>query len=129
MKEKINVEVPLNFINEAKTVKEMGGILIKSLETVEVNCLPGDLVDKIDVDLSVLNDFSDNIKISDLNLPDSFEVIGHTDTVVATTVEPKISTEAEEEAEAEAEAEKEGDGEKEDKKEDKEDKADEKKEK
>src|SRR5680860_1588622 len=49
MKEEINAEIPLHFIGESKAVKELGGILIKEIKEVRIECLPGDLVDHIAV--------------------------------------------------------------------------------
>jgi large subunit ribosomal protein L25 len=105
MKNKIDVEIPLHFINEAKAVKELGGTLIKNFETLEVKCLPGDLLDKIDVDLSVLNTFDDTIKISDLHLSADFEITKHLEDVVAHVMEPKLQVEEEVTVAADATAE------------------------
>ena len=43
-------------------------MLNRELDEIEVECLPGDLVDHIDVDISVLESFDDVIKISNLKL-------------------------------------------------------------
>lgn len=82
MKHKIDVQVPLHFINESKAVKELGGMLIKNIETLEVKCLPAEMLDKIDIDLSLLNTFEDHIKVSDIKLPDNFEVLNNADDVI-----------------------------------------------
>jgi len=50
-------------------VKELGGALIKDLDSLAVECLPADLVDHIDVDISVLNTYEDAIRINDYNYP------------------------------------------------------------
>lgn len=89
MKHKLDIEVPLHFINESKAVKELGGTLIKGMETIEVKCLPTELLEKIDIDLSLLNTFDDTIKVSDLKLPGDFELITHADEVIAHVMEPK----------------------------------------
>ena len=51
MKEKIKTEIPLHFVGESKAVRELGGIFLHEITEVEVECLPGDLVDHIDVDI------------------------------------------------------------------------------
>jgi len=99
MKEKVTASIPLHFIGESKVVREQGGMLNRELDEIEVECLPGDLVDHIDVDISVLESFDDVIKISNLNLPKGLEVVSETDDVVVTLIKPK---EEEEEALAEA---------------------------
>jgi len=93
MKEKISTEIPLHFIGESKAVKELGGALIKEISAVEVECLPGDLVNHIDVDISVLSGFADSIRLSDLHLPTGLILTHHTNEVVAAVVEPKVEEE------------------------------------
>ena len=93
MKEKITTEIPLHFIGEAKAVKELGGALIKDLDALEVECLPADLVDHIDVDISVLNTYEDAIRVNDLKLPKGMVLVHHTNEMVAAVKEPKIEEE------------------------------------
>ncbi len=89
MKKKITAEIPLHFIGEAKAVKELGGVLVKGADSIQVKCLPGDLVDHIDVDLSVLNTFHDFIRIKDLKLPPGMELTDESDEVLAHVIQPK----------------------------------------
>lgn len=89
MKKTIEVEIPLHFVGEAKAEKELGGYLVKNVETLHVRCLPGDLVDKIDVGLSTLETFADMIKVRDLKVPIDFEVLNHADDMVAHVIESK----------------------------------------
>jgi len=89
MKEKITTLIPLHFIGESKVVREQGGMLNRELDEIEVECLPSDLVDHIDVDVSVLEDFDDVIKISNLNIPKGLEIVSETDDVVAMLIKPK----------------------------------------
>jgi len=95
MKEKIKTEIPLHFVGEAKAVKELGGALIKDLDSVEVECLPGDLVDHIDVDISVLNTYEDAIRLNDLTLPKGLVLVSETNEMVAAVREPKAEAEPE----------------------------------
>jgi large subunit ribosomal protein L25 len=66
MKEKIKAAVALEFSGEAKAVKDLGGVLVKNLNEVEVESLPGDLPHSILVDISKLNTFQDTITVADL---------------------------------------------------------------
>jgi len=94
MKEKINTEIPLHFVGESKAVKELGGMLMKEAHEIEVECLPSNLVDHIDVNISSLNTFEDVITIADLVLPKGFKLLGNNpDDVVAMVVEPKVEVE------------------------------------
>jgi len=94
MKEKIKTEIPLHFIGESKAVKELGGMLMKEMDAIAVECLPTDLVDHIDVDISSLNTFEDSIRVSNLNIPQGLEVAYHNaEDMVAVVVKPKAVVE------------------------------------
>ncbi len=93
MKEKIHTEIPLHFIGESKAVRELGGILIKDMSAIEVECLPGDLVNHIDVDISVLNTFDDAIRIHDITLPAGLVLVQQTNEMIAAVKEPKVEEE------------------------------------
>jgi large subunit ribosomal protein L25 len=93
MKEKITAEIPLHFVGESKAVKELGGVLIKDMVHLTVECLPSDLVDHIDVDISVLKTFSDAIRVNDLSLTEGLSLVHHTNEMVAAVKEPKVEEE------------------------------------
>jgi large subunit ribosomal protein L25 len=69
MSKPITATVELNFVGEPPIVKEAGGTLVTSVNEVEVECLPKDLVSTIEVDLSNLHSYDDIIKIKDLKVP------------------------------------------------------------
>lgn len=93
MNEKLEVETPLHFVGESKAVKEMGGTLIKSLNSLLVRCLPGDLLDSIEVDLSILDNFDASIKASDLKLPANSELITQSSALVAAVIAAEVEEE------------------------------------
>jgi large subunit ribosomal protein L25 len=68
MTEKITLSVPLAFTGEAPGVATGGGILLRNLEHVEVECLPGDLVHSIPVDISVLTEVGSALYVKDLKV-------------------------------------------------------------
>jgi large subunit ribosomal protein L25 len=69
MDEELTAEIPLHFVGESTAVYQDEGTLFRALETVEVRCLPGDLPESIEVDISVLDDFEKTITLADLQLP------------------------------------------------------------
>ncbi|OQK15186.1 50S ribosomal protein L25 [Methyloprofundus sedimenti] len=75
MGEKIKVHVPLHFINEevSKGVKA-GGVVTHSMVELEVLCLPGNLPEYIEVDLTDV-EIGDSVHLSDIVVPDGVEVI------------------------------------------------------
>ena len=75
-KEKINVNVPLHFINEniAPGIKQGGGMLSRLMIDVEIQCLPADLPEFIEVDLSAL-ELGHSLHLSELQLPKKVELV------------------------------------------------------
>lgn len=94
MDEKLTVGVPLRFVGVAPAVKEKNGLLVKALQELEVEALPGDIPHDIEVDLSRLEDIDQSIYVRDLRVPANVEVLVEPDTVVATAI-PKTTEEEE----------------------------------
>ncbi len=88
LKEKLKVEIALNFVGESPAVKEQGGSLVKSMTSIRVECLPTDLVHNIDVDVSTLKAFEQMIHVSDLVLPNGIEVLEDANAVVVLVEAP-----------------------------------------
>ena len=81
--EKITAEVPIETIGEPVGVKTNGGLLEHNLRELEVECLPGDLPERIEVDVTNL-DINQSIHVKDLKLPPGVEAVTDADlTVVA----------------------------------------------
>ncbi|WP_019603932.1 50S ribosomal protein L25/general stress protein Ctc [Teredinibacter turnerae] len=74
--QKLTTRVPLHFINEesCKGVKLQGGVVAHSLTELEINCLPQDLPEFIEVDLKDA-EIGHIVHISDLNLPAGVESV------------------------------------------------------
>ena len=90
--EVVHTNIALNFVNESQAVKE-GAILEESIKELEVKCLPTDLVDAFDVDLSKLAAMGDSIRVSDLDLGAKYTVLTNADSVVVTASKPaKVET-------------------------------------
>jgi len=60
--------VPLEPVGTAIGVKTFGGLLEQSLRAIAIECLPGDLPDRITVDVSQLN-IGDAIHVREIQLP------------------------------------------------------------
>lgn len=89
MTEKLTATVQIEFIGEADAVKVLGGTLVKVINEVEVECLPADLPHQIDVDISVLKTFSDQILVKDLKVSDKVEIKADPEEMVATVQQPR----------------------------------------
>jgi large subunit ribosomal protein L25 len=81
----LEVDVPLHFVGIAVGIKEGGGSLDPSMNSLHVKCLAETIPDFIEVDVSDLN-VGDSITISQLNLPAGVEATGDPDRMVATVL-------------------------------------------
>ncbi|MEO7617416.1 MAG: 50S ribosomal protein L25 [Candidatus Saccharibacteria bacterium] len=88
MDELIKTEVPLTFIGESTAVYQMEGTLVKTIESVEIECLPGNLPESLTVDISVLDDFEKTITLADLVFPDGVKLLEEETGLVVASVEP-----------------------------------------
>jgi len=97
LKEKIVASVPLELIGESPAVKN-GNILVPVTDEVEIEALPADLPEKIEVDISSLEEIGQKISVSDLQVDkDLIEIKTDPEQVIAIIEEPKVEEEPVEE--------------------------------
>lgn len=82
----VEVEVPVHLVGESPGVKE-GGVLEHPLFTVHVRCLPTDVPESVDADISGLN-IGDALRVSDLATDRAFTILNEPDAVVASVAAP-----------------------------------------
>lgn len=103
MTERLTAEIPLAIVGESPVIARHEGILIQGISAIEVECLPGDLVDEIAVDLSDLEEIGQGMYVRDLAIPSGIDVLTDADEmivrVVALAEEEVIEEELEEELE------------------------------
>ena len=100
MDQMIQAEVPLEPTGTSVGVKTFGGLLEQSLRTLAIECLPGDLPDRITVDVSQLN-IGDSIHVRDIQFPSGVTPKVQADLTAFSVVAPVVE---EEPVVAEAEA-------------------------
>jgi len=93
MTEKIKTEVPIETMGDAPAVLELDGNLILNKDTIEIECLPQDLIHKIKVDISGLKTFEDKILIKDLKVPAKVEILNDPEEVVVLVTPPRTEEE------------------------------------
>jgi len=93
MTDKIEVPVYLNFVGEPTGVEE-GGVLSLVSREVEVKCLPGDIPEQFDIDISAL-EIGDSITAESLVMEGDIELITPPDTVLAQVQAPMAEEELE----------------------------------
>jgi large subunit ribosomal protein L25 len=115
-KKAIHVTIPLHFVNEDKChgVKQEGGLLNHLVSEIEIVCLPKDIPEFIEVDVTELK-LGESLHLSDIKLPEGVEIVALThgedhDTGIAAVHKTRDSS-ASEETEEGAEDAAEGDNE------------------
>jgi large subunit ribosomal protein L25 len=108
MDKAIRVSVPVVVVGEAVGVKAEGGFVDLITREIEVECLPGDIPEHIEVDISELH-LHQSVKIEEITFPKGVENLSDPQTLVvlieAPTKEEEIVKEEEEEEEVEVMAE------------------------
>lgn len=103
MKKEIEARVPVTFVGTSEAVKSLGGVLVTVLDHLTVKCLPADLPQHLDADISMLEDFTVSLLVKDIAVPEKVTVVESPDAMVATVQEPRREKE-ETPAEGEGEA-------------------------
>ena len=69
LKEKVHAEVPIELIGEPMAVKEKIGVLMPLMDHIEVEALPTELPEKIEVDITNLAAVNDQVIVGELTVP------------------------------------------------------------
>ena len=85
---KITVHVPLHFVGKAAGVVR-GGILQPIVREIEVECLPLDIPEFFNVDVSAL-DIGDSVHIEELTMPEGVTAVSDADQALVTVVPPTV---------------------------------------
>ncbi len=93
MNKEMSTTVELVFVGESDAVKSLAGTLAKTMNEVDVTCLPKDLVSEIEVDLSLLKTFEDAIRIKDIVVPAGITIDEDQERVIATVTPPMTEEE------------------------------------
>jgi large subunit ribosomal protein L25 len=83
IREKVQVEVRLSFVGEPALVDTGEAVLSVVLNSVEVECLPTDILQSVEVDVSTLVTMDDAIYVRDLAVPDTIELLTDGDEMIA----------------------------------------------
>ena len=96
MKQAISIKIPINFVGTPLGVQTGGGVLVTNLNELEISCLPSDIPDNIDVDISAV-DLGVSLQTGDINLDDKFELITPSDLSVVSVTQAAVEEEVVEE--------------------------------
>ena len=94
MTKKLRVELPIRLIGEPVGVTQMGGVMEHILRQIEVECLPSDIVEHVDIDVSALK-IGDSVTIANVPMDTAkYTVLSDKHLAVATVKAPRAEEEA-----------------------------------
>jgi large subunit ribosomal protein L25 len=91
--ESIRATVSLNFVGVSPAVKDFNAVLVENLESLEIECLPTELPERVDVDISTLLRPGDSIRVRDVKVSDKVHILNDPDTTVAVATFAKVEEE------------------------------------
>lgn len=97
MDKRIRVKVPVRITGRSKGVKE-GGILEEIIRDIEVECLPGDIPNIFDLDVTEL-DLNHSLHVSDIEVDEKVEILNDPKSTIVSVIIPKAVEEEVEEIE------------------------------
>jgi large subunit ribosomal protein L25 len=103
MTEKLRADIPLALTGTAPAAEARNATILQAMDSLHVECLPGDLPAQISVDLSRLAEIDDSIFVRDLDLPRGVTALVGEDELVVKALAPRVE-EVQEPTAEEAEA-------------------------
>ena len=100
MTERMQSSVPVVIVGSSPAVTANLAALIQNLDSIQVECLPGDLPASFEVDISILERSDQNIMVGDLVAPKDVTILDDADTVLFSLAAARAEEEEEEEDEA-----------------------------
>lgn len=105
LKEKVTTKIPVELVGESAAVKGKIGILIQPLSEIEIEALPADLPEKIELNISSLEQIGDAVTLADVKLAEGVRSLTDTSQILA-KIEPPAKEEEVAPVEEKEEAEK-----------------------
>ncbi len=98
MKAEVHIQIPVTLVGVSPAVLE-GGQMHQSLEAVDVKCLPKDIVDAFELDISAIDHMGKSLHVSDLKIDTKkFHILSHAEEAIVTVHAPKGGIKADETA-------------------------------
>jgi large subunit ribosomal protein L25 len=89
MKKEIEAHIPVHFTGESPAVKDLGAVLVTSMDHLWVRCLPADLPHELTADVSSLKEFGDHLTVAAVQVPDRVKIEEELTSVIASVQEPR----------------------------------------
>jgi len=91
--EKLRTKVAVHFVGVSLAVKDFNAVLVHNLEELEVECLPADLPERIDIDISAMKKPGEGIRVREVQVSDKVRLLADPDTMVAVATFAKVEEE------------------------------------
>lgn len=111
MGEKIRVDIPVVMLGEAPALKIKEYMLDRELDALHVECLPGEIPDTVEVDVSSLSEPGQSIRVKDISLDEGITILSEPELVIVKISRRHVEKMEEEVVEEVPEAEGEGEAE------------------
>jgi large subunit ribosomal protein L25 len=102
MDQTIETTIRVTLVGISKGIKDQGGVMDQLVREIEVECLPGDLPDHVEIDVTELL-IGDALHVSDLELPEKVKCLTPAERAIVHVMVPRVVEEVEVEAEEEVE--------------------------
>lgn len=89
LSKKIEASVPVVSVGVSEAVSQKGGVLLIQSDTLLIEALPESIPHEIEVDISIIKEIGQEIKVSDLKKSDKYEIKTHGDKVIIEVVAHK----------------------------------------
>jgi large subunit ribosomal protein L25 len=99
LQEKIEVDVPVHLIGESAAVKRGDGDILQPMHSVRVECLPSDIPEAFEIDITPLEEIDTEVRVAELKVPQGVTVLDEPEQLIVKIV-PKRELKIEEEVPA-----------------------------
>jgi large subunit ribosomal protein L25 len=86
LEEKITVEVPVHLVGESAAVKRGDADILQPIHALRVECLPTDIPEAFEVDLTPLEEIEAEMRVSELNVPKGVTVLADPEDLIVKIV-------------------------------------------
>lgn len=93
MDKPIRARIPVEVSGESPAVKNLGGILVKVMQEIEIEALPKDLPHVLTVDVSALSELESRLLVKDISLPPGVKIHAEDDDAVIIVEAPRTEEE------------------------------------
>jgi large subunit ribosomal protein L25 len=83
MNRSLRVRLPIHLAGVSFAVTSLSGVLVRGLTDLEIECMPADLIDSVEADMTPLKEIGSVITVKDITVPATIKVLSDPDDMVA----------------------------------------------